>query len=199
MEISDPTRTSWQINTSHGGDLALNLYVRDRLALMPAMEPQLAKLVPRVSQLSAVPDDRKAELEAQWVRWWQDQLRAHWEGARPHFDESVDSFPELASSIELLDIVNSAAIDGRLWVNERKKEFFEIFQSHRVRTGLLVELGNRYAIRYPFKLSITCLPVDDKRGWRVDREHALASCQLYADWRSYYDWLEGVIASAVGQ
>jgi hypothetical protein len=195
MEISEPAERSWQIRLSHGGDLTLCLYVRDRLGLMPDITPRLAALVPRVSQSASAPESIRSELEEQWTHWWRDRLRAHWDGHQPHFNEPADSFPEISASRALYEFVTAFADDGRAWVEASKQEFFEIFKSTRRHSNSIVELGNKYGIKAPFKLSVTFLPVDDTRGWSIDPEHVLASYRLYADWEGFSDWMAKVLAS----
>ena len=198
MDTSDPTEPSWQIGISHGGDLTLCLYVRDRLGLMPVMTPRLPAVAPEAPAYPAVPDHMRPELEAQWVRWWQDLLRANRGGSRRPLGEPADAFPELTSSPPLRDLVGAVASDGLAWAQARKDDFFDIFRSTTGRPSPVVELGNRYAVKSPFKLSVTCLPVNDKRAWRMDREHSLISYQLYADQESFSSWLEMAISSAAG-
>lgn len=195
MEVSERDEKSWQITISHGGDLTLCLYMRDRLGLKPDAVPRLAALVPPVSHSPSIPESMHSELAEQWAHWWQDRMRAHWEGSQPHFNEPADSFPEISSFRALYESVSALADDGRAWVEARKREFFEIFRSSRTRSSSIVELGNKYNIKAPFKLSVTCLPVDEMRGWSIDPEHALVSYKMYADWEHFLKWLEEVLAS----
>ncbi len=199
MEVSDPAERSWQIGISHGGDLTLCLYMRDRLGLTPDITPRIAALVPQVSQTPPLPESARPELEEQWVRWWYDRMRAHRDGRQPHFDDPANSFPELSSSWALYEFVTAHADDGRARVEAGKREFFEIFKSTRRYTNSFVELGNRYNVVPPFKLSITCLPVDDKQGWIIDPENALVSYRLYSDQKGFLSWLEETLASRSGR
>jgi len=125
-------------------------------------------------------------------------LQAHLEGSRGPGDEPAGILLEPTSSPALRDLVADVARDGQAWAQARKAEFFEIFKSTRGRSSSVTELGDRYAAKERFSLSVTCLPVNGKRSWAIDREHSLISYQLYADQEGFLIWLEKAVSVAVG-
>lgn len=198
MQTSGHTADSWQLGISHGGDLTFCLYVRDRLGLNPDTSPWLASLAPPVKLpgFPRITESDRPDLEAQWLQWWGDRLRAHWDGRPQHFDDAADSFPELAASRQLYELVTTLADDARRWAADSKREFFEIFKSARIHSARIAALGNQYWNGVPFALSVTCLPVSGELAWRADPRHALVSYAFYADHERFLDWLELAIAAA---
>lgn len=193
MEVSDPS--AWQLGISHGGDLTYCLYVRDRLNIQPDITPRFAAVTPAIAPTARLSESKIPELEAQWTWWWSNRLQSHFEGEQPHFNEPVLSFPELSGSWELYECVTAIAEDGMNWAKQRNREFFEIFKSTRSHSPSIAELGNRYASAAPFKLELTCLPVDEKNAWDIDPGHAFISYQFYSDWKVFIEWLERRLAS----
>ncbi|MGD0069174.1 MAG: hypothetical protein ABSB76_37850 [Streptosporangiaceae bacterium] len=179
----------WTIGISHGGDLTFCLYVRDSFKLAPVTAPQIPALIPPVARLEAATENLRPQLETQWTRWWADLLRAKSGGQRRKLGEAPDAFPELDGSPELFDAASKVSPEGHAWTNVRKKEFFSIFRSVQDRPLAIQNVVAEHAAVYPFNLSVTCLPVDGKYGWRIAPGHALVSYQLYADYENFLDWL----------
>jgi hypothetical protein len=186
----DDARQQWTIGISPGDDLTFCLYVRDIFNLEPAATPQIPALIPAVRRSAAVTGDLRQELEAQWTRWWTELLRAKGAGKRRKLGEDPDAFPELDNSPELLDAAWKVSPEGHAWAEARKRDFFKIFKSAAQERPLAIqEVVAEHAVAYPFSLSVTCLPVDGKYGWRIAPGHALVSYRLYADYENFLDWL----------
>lgn len=185
----DDITQQWTIGISHGGDLTFCLYVRDKFKLAPAAAPQIPALIPPVTRFETVPENLHQKLETQWTRWWAELLRAKSRGQRHKLGEDPDAFPELDGSPELFDAAWKVSPEGHAWAEARKKEFFSIFKSTQDRPLAIQKVVAEHAGTYPFSLSVTCLPVDGKYGWRLASSHALVSYQLYADYENFLDWL----------
>jgi hypothetical protein len=169
----DPSQSyssNWEVRLDSGKELVSCLYVRDRYGLTPTMSPEIPSLAPEIIKQPMESADRSA-IEEEWSLWWTERLT----------DEHAD--PEGDELRRAVDLVSDEA---RAWMSARYTEFVQISRTNNRNVKDLVQAMSQ---RSPLNLKITCLPLAEKRAWRLSGGAAIVSYSFFADWAGYVDWL----------
>jgi hypothetical protein len=170
FDRSQSYSSQWQVNVGSGQELISCLYVRDRYGLTPVVSPPIPPLAPEIIRQPMESADRLI-MEDQWRLWWTERL------AVEHADPKGD---ELRRAVDLV------SDEVRAWSSARYFEFKQISQMNQRNVKDLVQAMSQ---RSSLSLKISCLPLSEKRSWRLSGTEAIVSYSFYADWTGFVDWL----------
>ncbi len=169
----DPSQgesSKWEVRLDSGKELVYCLYVRDRYDLAPVMAPDLPPLAPEITKRRMELVDRSF-IADQWSSWWTERL------ADRHAEPQGS---ELASAVDLI------SDDAQAWTAARYTDFVRISRANHHKVRDLIQAMSQ---RSPLNLQVMCLPLAEKRAWRLTGGTAIVSYSFMADWAGYVDWL----------
>src|ERR1017187_2637890 len=167
---SESYSSEWQVRLGSGKELISCLYVRDRYGLTPVVSPPIPPLAPEIIR-QPMESANRLIMEDKWSLWWAKRL------AVEHADPEGD---------ELRRAVGLVSDEVRAWSSARYMEFMQI---SRVNNRNVKDLVQAMSQRSPLNLKVSCLPLSEKRAWRLSGTMAIVSYSFYADWAGYVDWL----------
>lgn len=207
----------WRVTEDCPFDLLVGLCLRDLAGLDGVGDPVLPAVVPAVQRQpashrmlaaaspawDAASPEPRAQLGEEWARWWRRavvraNVVASWSTAfvPPHF-------AAFDRELVLQDLVIERFQDAVAWAKERRAEYIDDDQAHRLEYSAdVVDIvrGREHELRRQagsFRLDIEALPLAEPGAWIVGPDTVVISWSLRDDHEAFRRWFEPLVAALV--